>query len=333
MTGKETLKKLKQTMNFMIKDGKYYHLTHFDNENNICCYEKASDSNSAKNSKHTINYEKACELFTIEIVENPPNLDSISMEKALLVYMSLVRKYKNNRKKIIYSKFSNTWHAMYGVIYENEQMQELKHNAFTEIKDNFANKSYEEIKTFREQFLIYDGREIPEEAKELADEKGVIVSLAGDRERYLSGFDVLVKEGKSHPFSIVRNPFSLSYEKLISMLNELPTKEELQKKEQHLINMLLNTTSCSNQRKGKVVDRYKAPYATHEFKKFMCKFTIYDCKSRIVTLACVNLCHRLGIRRLDNNKEILYKYCEGSGKREKNLKRNSKISNNNRRGR
>lgn len=427
MTGKEAFEKLQETMRFMIKDGEYYRLTYFDSENDICRYRKAGGSKSA-NSENTIDYEKACELHTIEIIENPPTpdqyfltkiqeddnnnmlrtvsdrtlisymkshleecgmvidklkeivqthesyeirkaaystlktlnidghealkpytvkakkstvcdyglktiirLDSISMEKALLVYMALVRKHKDNRANIKYSEFSNTWDEMY--INDNVgQMRKLKLRAFAGIKDNFDDKSYEEIRTFREQFVIYEGTEIPEDAKKIAHEKGVIVALAENREKHLSGFDVLVKEGKNQTFSIVKIPFGLSYCKLMSMLNKLPTKEELQKKEQYLMNMLTTKGGCNNQQKAKIVDQYKAPYATHEFKKFMNDFTIHKCKSKTITNACVNLCHRVGIRRLDTNGYILYKYCEGSGKREKNLKRIRKIRKNNRKG-
>lgn len=262
--------------------------------------------------------------------DNSLKLDAMSVEKALLVYMALVRKYKDKRSNIIYSKFSNTWDEMFPN--DNGELRKLKLRAFAAIKDNFDDKSYEEIKAYREKFVIYEGTEVPTEAKKLAQEKGVIVALAENRDKYLSGFDVLVKEGKNQTFRIVQTPFGLKYDKLMSMLNKMPTKAELKEKEQRLMNMLTTNGGCTDQQKTKVVDQYKAPYATHEFKKFMNSFTIYECKSKTITNACVNLCHRVGIRRLDTNGYILYKYCEGSGQRKKNIKRIRKIRKNNRKG-
>ena len=263
------------------------------------------------------------------LAERKRKMSAINQEKAVLVYMALVREYKNDRASIKYGVFSKKWDEMFECD-ANGQARDMKLGAFAMMKDEFDNKSYEEIKAYRDTLAIYEGCEVPEKIMQLASEKDVIVALSTNREEYLSGFDLLVED--ENPYRIIDVPYGLSEEKILAKLRNMPTRAELKAKEQHLKNMLLNSGSPSNEQKAKVVNKYKEPYATSEFREFMINFTVYECKSRQLTLACVNLCHKVGIRR-DSDKAnggyILYKYCAGSGKREKNLKRIRKIRKNN----
>lgn len=243
-----------------------------------------------------------------------------SKEKSVIVYMTLAKRYKENRDAIKYGIFSNQWDDMFK---EDKcgEARDMKIQAFKYARSNFDDKSLEDIQAYRDTLRIYEGREVPKEIKELAQEKKVIVSLAENLNKHLSGFDILIKQGKNQTFRLVNViPFGLSEEGVKKALTELPTKKELQEKEQHLMNML-NGQSPTNHQKAVVVGRYKAPYATHEFKVFMNKFTIHECKSKELTNACVLLCNRVGINNLSNEAPILYKFCEGSGQRQKNLKR------------
>ena len=104
------------------------------------------------------------------------------------------------------------------------------------------------------------------------------------------------------------------------LLESLPTKSEIAKKEKALMDTLRSETLKVKQKKA-AVNAYKAPYATHEFKKFMNRFTIYTCTNQQLTLFCVNLCKRVGINNLSNELPIEYKFCVGSGKRKQTMKR------------
>ena len=83
----------------------------------------------------------------------------------------------------------------------------------------------------------------------------------------------------------------------------------------------LRSETLKVKQKKAAVNAYKAPYATHEFKKFMNRFTIYTCTDQQLTLFCVNLCKRVGINNLSNELPIEYKFCVGSGKRKQTMKR------------
>lgn len=244
-------------------------------------------------------------------------ISALNSEKAVLVYMALVRQYKDDRASIKYGVFSKKWDEMFESD-ANIQGRDIKLSGFAVMKAGFDDKSYEEIKAYRNTLLLYEGCEVPDKIKKLASEKDVIVSLSNNREEYLSGFDLMVKDGRT--YRIIDIPYGLSEEKAMTKLRKMPTREQLKEKEQHLKNMLLNKNSPSNAQKATVVNKYKELYATSEFRKFMIDFTIHECNSKQLTLACVNLCHRLGIKR-DSDKTnggyILYKYCEGSGKRKR----------------
>ena len=180
--------------------------------------------------------------------------------------------------------------------------------------------SYEEIKAIRDTFMIYPSREVPTEIKQLAQSKGVIVTLAENIDKHLSGFNVLVKESKYMTYKINDIPYGLSENATKKLLKSLPTKIEIAQKEKILMDTLRSETLKVKQKKS-AVNSYKAPYATHEFKKFMNRFTIYNCTNQQLTLFCVNLCKRVGINNLSNELPIEYKFCVGSGKRKQTMKR------------
>lgn len=256
----------------------------------------------------------------------PNHINPLDKEKAIVVYMALVGRYKEHRENIICSVFMNTWKDMfecdkYNVSKESKQtIREKQIAAFAFCKDELDGKTYEEIKSFRDTFMICPNREVPVELKKLAQNKGVIVALAENTDKHLSGFNVLVKESKYMTYKLNDVPYGLNEKAVKILLESLPTKEEIAKKEKDLMNTI-KSDSIKVKHKKSAVSAYKAPYATHEFKKFMNKFTIYDCKNQELTLFCVNLCKRVGINNLSNEKPIEYQFCVGSGKREKFMKR------------
>lgn len=274
--------------------------------------------------------EKETETEPIEKVKKqrsiPNRTTPLDKEKAILVYISLVRRYKEHREKIICSVFMKDWIDMfecdkYNRSKEDKQtIREKQIAAFAFVKDELDSKSYEEIIAFRDTFMICSNREVPVELKQLAQSKGVIVSLAENITKNLSGFDVLLKVNKCMTYRINDVPFGLSEDEVKRFLESLPTSKELAKQEKELVR-ILSDDSIPVKDKKEAVNKYKAPYATHEFKKFMNRFTTYTCKNQQLTLFCVNLCKRVGINNLSNELPIEYKFCVGSGKRKQTMKR------------
>lgn len=256
----------------------------------------------------------------------PNRTNPLNKEKAIIIYMALVKRYKEHREKITCGVFLNAWKEIFECDKYNVSKESYKslHGkqiaAFAYVKDEFDDKSYEEIKAIRDTFMIYSSREVPVELKRLAQSKGVIITLAENIDRHLSGFNVLVKESRYMTYKINDIPYGLSENATKKLLESLPTKSEISKKEKDLMDILRSETLKVKQKKA-AVNSYKAPYATHEFKKFMNKFTIYTCENQQLTLFCVNLCKRVGINNLSNELPIEYKFCVGSGKRKQSMKR------------
>lgn len=253
-------------------------------------------------------------------------LTPINKEKAIIIYMILAKKHKDCRNKITCSAFMNTWKEKfdcdkYNISKDSRQdIREMQISAFAFVKDELDKKTIDEIKTIRNTYQIYSAREIPVELKRLAQSKDVVIELSQNTEKNLSGFNVLVKEKNCMPCRINAVPFGLSEDNVQQLLNSLPTRSELKEKEKILMNTLLSETA-GVQHKKRTVNAYKAPYATHQFKKFMNKFTIRDCTNKELTLFCTYLCQRTGINNLSNNLPIKYEFCVGSGKRKRSMKR------------
>ncbi len=254
---------------------------------------------------------------------------SMDREKAIVVYLYLAQKYKGNTSKIQFSKFEQAWNDMFVPFLRRlgqEQQKKLlgKQKAeFRFVCDKFAEMPLDEVKEYRKQFQIYDGTTIPYELKQLAIAKGVFVALASDPDTHLSGFDITVKDNRTKQiYSLLQVPYTLTESEARQKLESLPTKAELKAREQTLMNLLESDEPV--EKKEKAVSRYKEPYATHNFKKFMNTYTIHQCKNKQLTLLCVQLCQRVGIKNLSNNRTIEYCYCEGSGKREKTIRRSKR---------
>ena len=103
MSGKEQFQKLSETMKFVIKDDEWYRLIYFDSENNICRYRKAKKHGSATEG-NTMNYGEACELYSIEIIENPPMPDQYFLIKVNEATNSNMIRTVSDRSFISYVK-------------------------------------------------------------------------------------------------------------------------------------------------------------------------------------------------------------------------------------
>lgn len=266
-------------------------------------------------------------VYQTETKKSIPNrTNPLNKEKAIIIYMALVKRYKEHRENITCGVFLNAWKEMfecdkYNVSKENyKKLHDMQISAFAYAKGEFDEKSYEEIKSVRDTFMIYPSREVPVELKQLAQSKGVIITLAENIDKHLSGFNVLVRENRYMTYKINDVPYGLSKSGAKKLLKSLPDISELKKKEKTMMDTI-KSDSIKLVNKRKAVNKYNAPYATHDFKVFMNRYTIYDCKDKQLTNACVNLCRRVGINNLSNEKPIDYKFCAGSGKRKQSMKR------------
>lgn len=102
MTGKEQFNELKKTMSFITKDGEWYRLIYLDTENNVCRFRKV-ERHSSSTDENTKTYEQACELYNIEIVENPPLPDQYFLMKIQETDTD-IRRTVSNKRLISYLK-------------------------------------------------------------------------------------------------------------------------------------------------------------------------------------------------------------------------------------
>lgn len=107
-----------------------------------------------------------------EIKKSIPNrTNPLNKEKAIIIYMALAKRYKEHRENITCGVFLNAWKEMFDCDKYNVSKESYKslHDkqiaAFAYVKDEFDDKSYEEIKAIRDTFLIYPSREVPTEIR------------------------------------------------------------------------------------------------------------------------------------------------------------------------
>lgn len=261
---------------------------------------------------------------------------SLDREKAIVIYLYLEKKYKGNRSKIKFDKFVTAWNDMFAPNIKSydqskkKKLSNIQKSEFKFVKSKFALMTLDEVKEYRNKFKIYDGDSVPKELKQLAMKKDVFVDLTSTPEKHLSGFNIQVKDKRSNQINnLIKIPYILTEEDAKQKLESLPTKSELKAREKRLKDILLDDTVYEDREsrktalaeKKKAVSRYKEPYATHEFKKFMNRYTLHQCKNQQLTLFCVELCRRVGIENLSNHKPIEYRFCEGSGKRKQTMHR------------
>lgn len=247
-------------------------------------------------------------------------LGKMDIEKAVVTYLHLAS-ICNNRNEITWKRFYECWDKFFSSAVYRDSKQKIT-QAFKEAHCILDRKSIEEIQEFRDSICIYEGTKVPEDILELAltKTKDLIIQLAPNKNKHLSGFDMVIryKKGNSHRLNSI--PYGLKEETVRKILESMPTKKVIVANEKALMDILQDdNVSIEDQRKA--VKAYEAPFATEKFNKFMSRFTVYDCKDKRLTKACVNLCERVHIMNLTNMKPIKYEFCVGSGKRKSTMKR------------
>lgn len=255
-------------------------------------------------------------------------LSKINIEKAVITYLNLAKgKNSESRNNITFGKFTSTWETFFDteeIAYRDSR--DLKIQAFKNMHHLLDDKSIEEIKEYRETICLYTGSEVPLDIVEMAKNKNsnLKICFAKNRNINLSGFDVLLKYSNRENLRLNTVPYGLTEKSLRRFINSMPTKQEIVQNEKALMDILKDEKVSMKNRK-KAVCKYKAPYATQEFRVFMNKFTIHKCKDTVLLNHCVALCQRVHIVNLSNNKPIKYAFCEGSGKRKASLQRAKRI--------
>lgn len=244
-------------------------------------------------------------------------LSKIDTERAVVTYLNLAAKNKG----MGFEKFSSCWNNLFSIKgYKNSI--KLKRKAFREAQDILGDKSIEEIQTYRDDICIFKGSKVPDDILELAKTrtKDLKVRLAQNRDKNLSGFDVLIKYNYRDTLRLNAIPFGLDENAVKKFIESIPIKSVLVANEKELMKLLEND-DISIEDKRRAVQKYKAPFATQNFRVFMNRFTIHGCKDKQLTNDCVTLCTKVHIMNLSNMKPIKYEFCEGSGKREITMKK------------
>lgn len=251
-----------------------------------------------------------------------PELSPIDTEKAIILYLALIKKNVDlveDRSKIRYRKFSDEWDTMFGYIKE-DGVKNMKIQAFKEAHNTLDKLTIEQICEYRNNYKIFKGTEVPKELRKLAMHKGVIVTLAENQYKHLSGFDIMRIKGKNDTQRLTRVPFGLSEDEAIKFLNDIPSQKEIVEKENKVMK-ILEDTSLSEKEKIKYVCSHNTKIATHRFEVFMNRFCLKQCKQKQLLNECCLMCQRNGILNLSNKKTIEYTFCTGSGKRKQTIKR------------
>lgn len=248
------------------------------------------------------------------------SLTKLDRERAVVTYLNVALHYKD-RKQISYEKFVKYWN----VFFEKGNFKtsnKIKRRAYEESCKILGDMPIEKIQAYRDSNYIYEGDSVPEYLLELArtKTKDLIICLAQNRNRNLSGFDILVKYNSRDSMRLNKIPFGLDEESAKSIIESLPIKSVLVGNEKKLMDLLKDENANVNI-KRKAVQKYKARFATQEFRVFMNRFTMCKCRDKQLVNDCVNLCERVHIMNLSNMKPIKYEFCEGSGKREITMKK------------
>lgn len=247
-------------------------------------------------------------------------LSKMDKEKAVVTYLNLAVRFEN-RDAITYKIFSSCWKSLFPVGNYNTS-NDTKLKAYKEVCNVLEDMSIEEIEKYRNTVCIFEGSKVPKDILELARTKtqDMKVCLTKNKNKNLSGFDVLIRYNCRDKLRLNTIPFGLSENGVKKLIGSIPIKSVLVDNEKKLMN-LLQDENVAESTKRKAVKKYKAPFATQRFRVFMNRFTIRTCKNKQLVNDCVNLCERVHIMNLSNMKPIKYAFCKGSGKRKATMKK------------
>ncbi len=103
MSGKEKFQKIKKETPYISKDGKFYTIKFYDEENN-CCYYRVTNSHKGKNEEDIPSYEDVCKLYNVELEETIPTPDQYFLTKVNEESNTNILRTVSNRAFISYTK-------------------------------------------------------------------------------------------------------------------------------------------------------------------------------------------------------------------------------------
>ena len=211
-------------------------------------------------------------------------LSKIDAERAVVTYLNLAAKFEN-REEITLKRFSSCWNKLFSKG-DCRFSDDMKLKAYNEAKNILGELSIAEIQEYRNSVCIFEGTQVPKDILELAKTrtKDLKVRLAQNRDKNLSGFDVLIKYNYRDTLRLNAVPFGLNENAVKKLIESIPIKSVLVANEKELMKLLQND-DISIEDKRRAVQKYKAPFATQNFRVFMNRFTIHGCKDKQLTKA------------------------------------------------
>lgn len=220
-------------------------------------------------------------------------------EKGAIVYLDLFRKMQDT-SLIEYGIFSWKWTNWFKA--DASGHSQIVRKVYKETV-MYAGKTEEEIQNYRNTFLLYPERVIPDDLKEMAESTIVRVELAKNTNRYLSGFRV-VREENNHEV-LKFGDYSGTYEEIKKYLRSLPTKESVLQSEKYALDILKDDNATLG-RKLRVVSSYSQKICTKKFA-LVIERLIKKTNSMQILNAAMLLAQRLDIRNSTNNKPLIRK--------------------------
>lgn len=119
-------------------------------------------------------------------------LSKIDAERAVVTYLNLAAKFEN-REEITLKRFSSCWNKLFSKG-DCRFSDDMKLKAYNEAKNILGELSIAEIQEYRNSVCIFEGTQVPKDILELAKTrtKDLKVRLAQNRDKNLSGFDLLI---------------------------------------------------------------------------------------------------------------------------------------------
>lgn len=254
---------------------------------------------------------------------------NINDERAAIVYYKVRRENeKQGKGKVSLEDFLDIYEKLFSMISKNPYANmsihkiailEERKRRYTEIHKQLMNATLEETLAYRNKFIRIASRDIPEDLCADANAKGLYVLLKRNTDTFLSGYNISYKQK-----SITSKPWTLTESEVRKIVKDFPTsKEALVKQETNLLNVLHDDTRQKSHKKS-ALDHFKMIYTTHDFQVKINRYLKKYCTDKDLALSAIALCARAGIVNLENNKPLMLRFCKARVKQKRNLIKESK---------
>ena len=228
----------------------------------------------------------------------------VTTEKCAMAYLEAAKR-KRKETPVNYSEFSRAYDDLFLKKYPPQLQQDRKHKEFKlyrfdKIDALLQGKSLEEIQKYRNNVALFPSREVPEDIKRAAMKKGFYVTLEQNLDTCLSGFNLVISKGR---LPLTNVPYGLNEKEVRELIEKTPSNKEKKVLEKRLLD-LLHDESAPKRQKMIALNKYNVKHPTHDFQVRMNRYIFKYCTDRDLLKEAVSLHSRLGIKDLQNNKEI-----------------------------